>query len=172
MSGQSLGVHGGREGITRRLAGTIQGVCVYVSQFKCGKGNNSHDEGFEHKNRGACLVLTNHGEWSVKMEHYFHVKGIMEDGIKVNIASMFLIDIALLWWQGKSTDKRNSEIRTWKEFQHELKGQFYPKFTEGEAQAKLRWLTQCGTMGEYVREFKELMLQILDVTEIEAFLAF
>ncbi|KAK5793647.1 hypothetical protein PVK06_034799 [Gossypium arboreum] len=32
---------------------------------------------------------------------------------------------------------RHSEIRTWEEFQHELKGKFYPEFVEKEAQAKL-----------------------------------
>ncbi|KAH1123114.1 hypothetical protein J1N35_006274 [Gossypium stocksii] len=41
----------------------------------------------------------------------------------------------------RSTDKRQSEIRTWQEFQCELKGQFYPKFIEEEARAKLRWPT-------------------------------
>ncbi|KAH1113492.1 hypothetical protein J1N35_006870 [Gossypium stocksii] len=58
------------------------------------------------------------------------------------------------------------------EFKGELKGLFYPEFTEEETQAKLRWLTQQGIVEEYVREFKESMLQILDVIEKEALLAF
>ncbi|MBA0568153.1 hypothetical protein Golob_005664 [Gossypium lobatum] len=48
--------------------------------------------------------------------------------------------------QEKSTDKRQNEIGMWQEF-------------------------QC-TVGEYVREFKKLMLQILDMTEKETLLAF
>ncbi|MBA0582055.1 hypothetical protein Gorai_024207 [Gossypium raimondii] len=36
----------------------------------------------------------------------------------------------------RSTDKRHSEIGTWEEFQHELKGQFYFICAEEEAQAK------------------------------------
>ncbi|MFQ6643687.1 hypothetical protein Gotur_017712, partial [Gossypium turneri] len=44
----------------------------------------------------------------------------------------------------RTTDKRQSEIGTWQEFQ----------------------------LGEYVREFKELMLQVSEVTEREALLAF
>ncbi|KAG8477100.1 hypothetical protein CXB51_030729 [Gossypium anomalum] len=52
------------------------------------------------------------------------------------------------------------------------KGQFYPEFAEEEALAKLQGITQRGTVGEYVREFKELMLQVSDVTEREAMLAF
>ncbi|MBA0651259.1 hypothetical protein Goklo_018608, partial [Gossypium klotzschianum] len=41
-----------------------------------------------------------------------------------------------------------------------------------EARAKLQGITQRGTVGEYVREFKELMLQVSKVTEKEALLAF
>ncbi|MBA0750840.1 hypothetical protein Gogos_002224 [Gossypium gossypioides] len=60
----------------------------------------------------------------------------------------------------------------WQEFQCELKGQFYPEFVEKEAPAKLQGITQRGTIAEYVREFKEFMLQVLDVIEKEALLAF
>ncbi|MFQ6662101.1 hypothetical protein Gotur_030021 [Gossypium turneri] len=56
------------------------------------------------------------------MENYFRTKGIVDDAVKVNTASMFLTDIALLWWQGRTTDKRQCKIGTWQEFQYELKG--------------------------------------------------
>ncbi|MBA0861275.1 hypothetical protein Goshw_026285 [Gossypium schwendimanii] len=59
------------------------------------------------------------------MENYFRAKDIVDDTVKVNTASMFLTDIMLLWWQGRTTDKRQGEIGTWQEFQCELKGQFY-----------------------------------------------
>ncbi|MBA0575950.1 hypothetical protein Golob_024921 [Gossypium lobatum] len=59
------------------------------------------------------------------MENYFRAKNIMDDAVKVNTASMFFTDIMLLWWRGRTTDKRQGEIRTWQEFQCELKGQFY-----------------------------------------------
>ncbi|MFQ6651999.1 hypothetical protein Gotur_024079 [Gossypium turneri] len=49
---------------------------------------------------------------------------------------------------------------------------FYPEFTEEEAWAKLQGITQRGTVGEYVREFRELMLQVANVTDEEALLAF
>ncbi|MBA0574830.1 hypothetical protein Golob_024486, partial [Gossypium lobatum] len=92
------------------------------------------------------------------MENYFRAEGIMDDAVKVNTASMFLINIVLLWWRGKTTDKIQGEIGTWQEFQCELKGQFYPEFTEEEARAMLQGITQRGTVGEYVLEFKKLML--------------
>ncbi|MBA0570219.1 hypothetical protein Golob_003899 [Gossypium lobatum] len=50
------------------------------------------------------------------MENYFCAKGIMDDAVNVNTASMFLTDIALLWWRDKTTDKRQCEIGTWQEF--------------------------------------------------------
>ncbi|KAK5802900.1 hypothetical protein PVK06_030529 [Gossypium arboreum] len=107
-----------------------------------------------------------------RMENYFRAKGIVDDADKVQTASLFLIDIAVLWWRGRTTDKRQCEIGTWEKFQCELKGQFYPEFAEEEARAKLQGITQRGTVGEYVREFKELMLQVSNVTEREAMLAF
>ncbi|MBA0751838.1 hypothetical protein Gogos_000735 [Gossypium gossypioides] len=61
-----------------------------------------------------------------RMENYFRAKGLTDDVVKVNIASMFLTDIALLWWRGRTTGKGQGEIGIWQEFQCELKGQFYP----------------------------------------------
>ncbi|MBA0634179.1 hypothetical protein Godav_022289 [Gossypium davidsonii] len=72
----------------------------------------------------------------------------------------------------RTTNKRQDEIGRWQEFQCELKGQFYPEFIEEEARAKLQRIKQWGTVGEYVREFKKPMLQVTDVIEEEALLAF
>ncbi|MBA0635823.1 hypothetical protein Godav_022239 [Gossypium davidsonii] len=60
----------------------------------------------------------------------------------------------------RSTDEKRggNAIRTWEEFQREVKKQFYPQYAEKEARAKLRRLTQQGTFREYVRAFSELML--------------
>ncbi|MBA0721398.1 hypothetical protein Golax_008944, partial [Gossypium laxum] len=38
-----------------------------------------------------------------RRENYFRAKGIVDDAVKVNTVSMFLIDIALLWWRGRTT---------------------------------------------------------------------
>ncbi|KAG8474309.1 hypothetical protein CXB51_033861 [Gossypium anomalum] len=107
--------------------------------------------------------------WGV--EQYFSAKGISDDATKVITAAMYLTDIALLWWRRRSTDVRRggTEIGTWKEFQYEFKVQFYPEYAEDEARAKLRRLLQQGTVREYVQEFSELMLQISDMGEKEAF---
>ncbi|MBA0666490.1 hypothetical protein Goklo_002894 [Gossypium klotzschianum] len=71
-----------------------------------------------------------------------------------------------------TTNKRQGEIGTWQEFQCELKGRFYPEIIEEEARAKLQGITQRGTVGEYVQEFKELMLQVSNVIEKEVLIAF
>ncbi|MBA0666491.1 hypothetical protein Goklo_002894 [Gossypium klotzschianum] len=53
-----------------------------------------------------------------------------------------------------------------------VKGRFYPEIIEEEARAKLQGITQRGTVGEYVQEFKELMLQVSNVIEKEVLIAF
>ncbi|MFQ6652804.1 hypothetical protein Gotur_024493 [Gossypium turneri] len=55
------------------------------------------------------------------MENYFRAKGIVDDVVKVNTASMFLTNITLLWWQDRTKNKRQGEIETWQELQYELK---------------------------------------------------
>ncbi|MBA0878863.1 hypothetical protein Goshw_020767 [Gossypium schwendimanii] len=68
--------------------------------------------------RSACDV----DNFLWRMENYFRAKGIVDDAVKVNTTSMFFTDIALLWWRGRTTDKRQGKIGTWQEFQCELKG--------------------------------------------------
>ncbi|MFQ6643683.1 hypothetical protein Gotur_017712 [Gossypium turneri] len=118
--------------------------------------------------RSACDV----DNFLWRMEHYFRAKGIVDDVDKVNTASMFLIDIALLWWRGRTTDKRQSEIGTWQEFQCELKGQFYLEFAEEKARAKLQGITQWGTVGEQeveqrgVQKLSEAMTVVESVVKL------
>ncbi|MBA0650363.1 hypothetical protein Goklo_017788, partial [Gossypium klotzschianum] len=93
------------------------------------------------------------------------------------VGIMFVCDVENFLWMmenyfRRTTNKRQGECGMWQEFQCELKGQFYPEFTEKEARAKLQGIMQWGTVGEYVREFNELMVQVSDVTEKEALLAF
>ncbi|KAK8284419.1 hypothetical protein V6Z12_D08G158900 [Gossypium hirsutum] len=110
--------------------------------------------------------------WGI--EQYFRAKGITEDATKVTTAAMYLTDVALLWWRRRSTDvsRGGTGIGTWEEFRREFKTQFYPEYAEDEARAKLHRLTQQGTVREYVQEFSELMLQISDMGEKEAFFSF
>ncbi|XP_040964578.1 uncharacterized protein [Gossypium hirsutum] len=110
--------------------------------------------------------------WGI--EQYFRAKGITKDVTKVTTVAMYLFDVVLLRWCHRSTDVRcgGTEIRTWEEFRCEFKAQFYLEYAEDEVRAKLRRLTQQGTLREYVQEFHELMLQISNMGEKEAFFSF
>ncbi|KAK5775793.1 hypothetical protein PVK06_043734 [Gossypium arboreum] len=112
------------------------------------------------RTRSACDV----DNFLWRMENYFRAKGIVDDAGKVQTASLFLTDIALLWWRGRTTDKRQVPIR--------VEGTVLPGVCRGRSLGKVARIMQRGTVGEYVREFKELMLQVLDVIEREAMLAF
>ncbi|KAH1046566.1 hypothetical protein J1N35_037350 [Gossypium stocksii] len=58
--------------------------------------------------RSAC----NMDNFLWRIENYFRAKGITDDAVKVNTASIFLTDIAFLWWRGRTTNKRQHEIET------------------------------------------------------------
>lgn len=98
----------------------------------------------------------------------------MDDATKVNIIAMYFTDATLLWWHHRSIDERRggTTIRTWEEFHREFKVQFYLEYAKYEARVKLRQLTQQRKVREYVRDFSELMLQISDLGENEAFFSF
>ncbi|KAH1063817.1 hypothetical protein J1N35_028804 [Gossypium stocksii] len=88
------------------------------------------------------MVVVDNFLW--EMEQYFRAMGIEDDAIKVNTASIYFTNVVLLWWGRRSMDetRRGNTIRTWEEFQRELKKKFYPQYAEKEARAKLHRLTQ------------------------------
>ncbi|GMI78279.1 hypothetical protein HRI_001497200 [Hibiscus trionum] len=108
------------------------------------------------------------------MEQYFRVMGIKDDAEKVTVASMYLTDAVLLWWRRRCYEEKGKDIpvETWKEFQVEFKGQFYPTNAQHDARAKLRQLRHEGSIPEYIREFIELKLQIPNLSEDEGFFTF
>ncbi|KAF2285582.1 hypothetical protein GH714_005632 [Hevea brasiliensis] len=69
-------------------------------------------------------------------------------------------------------EKGTCSIKTWDEFKREPKKQFYPENAADEARAKLRRLTQKGTIREYVKEFSEVLLEISDYPNQEALFSF
>ncbi|VFQ66115.1 unnamed protein product [Cuscuta campestris] len=110
--------------------------------------------------------------WS--MEQYFRALAISEEKRKVDMASLFLEDTAMVWWRRRQGDmeKGTCTIDTWAEFRSELKKQFYPSNVEEKAQGKLRRLQHKGSIREYVKEFTEVLLEIPDYPDKEAFFAF
>ncbi|KAF7807831.1 Transposon Ty3-I Gag-Pol polyprotein [Senna tora] len=110
--------------------------------------------------------------WSVKQ--YFKALGISEDALKIDTATLYLDDTARMLWRRRQGDvkKGTCTINTWAEFKKELKQQFYPVNAEEEARAKLRRLQHKGTIRDYVKDFTEVLLQIPDYPDKEAFFAF
>ncbi|KAF7828548.1 Transposon Ty3-I Gag-Pol polyprotein [Senna tora] len=110
--------------------------------------------------------------WGV--EQYFKALGITEDASKIDTATLYLYDTARMWWRRRQGDveKGTCTINTWAEFKKELKQQFYPVNAEEEARAKLRRLQHKGTIRDYVKDFTEVLLEIPDYPDKEAFFAF
>ncbi|KAF7807858.1 Transposon Ty3-I Gag-Pol polyprotein [Senna tora] len=108
------------------------------------------------------------------MEQYFKALGITEDASKIDTATLYLDDTARMWWRRRQGDveKGTCTINTWAEFKKELKLQFYPVNAEEEARAKLRRLQHKGTIRDYVKDFTEVLLEIPDYPDKEAFFAF
>ncbi|PKI66399.1 hypothetical protein CRG98_013201 [Punica granatum] len=105
--------------------------------------------------------------WS--METYFRATGVEDEAVRVGMVSMYLVDVALLWWRRRCDNRSGNTVNTWEEFKAEFRQQFYPEYAEDEARAKLRRLEHKGELPEYVRQFTELMLQIPSLTDKEAF---
>eukprot|EP00257_Ricinus_communis_P019332 XP_015578290.1 uncharacterized protein LOC107261709 [Ricinus communis] len=109
------------------------------------------------------------------LEGYFEAVGIVDDTTKVKSVSLYLCDIATVWWRRRCEDVKKGlcTINTWEDFVRELKKQFCPDNAEKEARSKLQRLQhRDGHIREYVKEFSELMLEIPDLGEKEAFHAF
>ncbi|PKI72750.1 hypothetical protein CRG98_006835 [Punica granatum] len=95
-----------------------------------------------------------------------------DEAVRVGMVSMYLVDVALLWWRRRCDDRSGNMVNTWEEFKAEFRQQFYPEYAEDEARVKLRRLEHKGELQEYVRQFTELMLQIPSLTDKEAFFQF
>ncbi|PHT84835.1 hypothetical protein T459_13278 [Capsicum annuum] len=97
-----------------------------------------------------------------QLESYFeHVK-IVDGAARIRIATMYLSDVAMLWWRRKKVDMERGlcTITDWDQFTDELKEQFYPQNVVDEARRKLRELKQTSSIHNYVREFTKLSLLV------------
>ncbi|KAE8720538.1 hypothetical protein F3Y22_tig00019093pilonHSYRG00019 [Hibiscus syriacus] len=105
------------------------------------------------------------------MEQFFRGMGIGDDTTKVNVASNYFNDVAMLWWCRRYSESTNP-IGTWEEFVGELNEHFYPKNVVLEARAKLKQLRDDRSILEYVKNFTEIKMQIPDLGESEGYFAF
>ena len=103
--------------------------------------------------------------WSV--ERYFDAMKMDSDASKINTATMYLGEDAVLWWRRRELDikKGTCTISTWDEFKKDFKRQFYPENAKKVSMMKLRDLKHTSTIKEYIRKFTPLMLEIDDLLE-------
>ncbi|PKI46068.1 hypothetical protein CRG98_033523 [Punica granatum] len=90
--------------------------------------------------------------------------GMEDDAVHVGMVSMYLMDVALLWWRGMCDDQSGNTVNTWEEFKAEFRQQFCPEYAEDEARAKLRRLEHKGELREYIPSLtdKEAFFQFMD----------
>ncbi|KAL0298887.1 UNVERIFIED_CONTAM: hypothetical protein Sradi_6548500 [Sesamum radiatum] len=103
--------------------------------------------------------------WDI--ETYFQAARILETE-KVSITSMYLIGDAKLWWHTRLSDDANAnrdKIKMWDVLEKELKNQFLPCNTSWLVRECLQKLKHAGTIGDYVKEFSSLMLDVRDMFE-------
>ncbi|KAF2310737.1 hypothetical protein GH714_016806 [Hevea brasiliensis] len=107
------------------------------------------------------------------LEQYVRALSIVEDEKKVDHAPLYLGDSAMVWWRRRLSDmeKGTCSIKTWEEFKKELERHFYPENAADE-RAKLRRLSQKGTIREYVKEFSKFLLEIPNYRDQEALFSF
>ena len=103
------------------------------------------------------------------MEQYFEAISLTDEVAKVRIATLYLTNIATLWWCRRFTDmgKDICTIETWEDFKREIKKQFYPKDVAYLARKNMRRLKHIGSIRNYVNEFSSLMLEIPNMTKEE-----
>ncbi|KAJ4837571.1 hypothetical protein Tsubulata_014327 [Turnera subulata] len=65
--------------------------------------------------------------------------GIRDEAKKVSTASLYLSDLATLWWRCRYADMERGTVHidTWADFKREIKAQFYPQNVELEARNPL-----------------------------------
>ncbi|KAK9750806.1 hypothetical protein RND81_02G223100 [Saponaria officinalis] len=100
------------------------------------------------------------------MEQYFRVTQLDEE-LKIDTASMYLVDDAKLWWRSKYAEIEAQAITMdkWDDFNKALKDQFYPMNTGFAARRKLKSLKHTTSIREYVKAFSACMLEIKDMSE-------
>ena len=101
------------------------------------------------------------------MERYFEAIALTDEAMKVRIATLYLTDIATLWWRRRflEIEKGTCTIDTWADFKREIKKRFYPEDVEYLARKKIKYLKHTRSIHDYVKEFSSLMLEALGMNE-------
>ncbi|KAI5328758.1 hypothetical protein L3X38_028155 [Prunus dulcis] len=98
--------------------------------------------------------------WNI--ERYFKYLKLEDDEPKINAATLFLTDNALMWWRRRSIEIEQGTftLETWEDFKKDIMLHFYPENAKYEAKEKLRWLKQTGSVKDYVATFTNLLFEV------------
>ncbi|GJV96723.1 putative retrotransposon gag domain, aspartic peptidase domain protein [Tanacetum coccineum] len=99
---------------------------------------------------------------------------IVDDALKIKMATGYLKDTAALWWRRQYGDieRVTCTINTWVDFVQDLKKQFYRENAKHEVKSRLCKLKHYGTIREYVKEFTFLVLEIPDLSDQDSLFYF
>ena len=108
-------------------------------------------------------------EWLYIINTAFDRLRITEEQFKLQMATTFLSDGPLKVLMCYTKNEKNP---TWIAFQDLLKTQYEPRNRELRARTRLRHLSQTGSFEEYLRRFRDLTIQLSEITEKEQLVAF
>ena len=108
--------------------------------------------------------------WLFQMAEYFNACGGVGEGERVSFAGSMLRGHASTWWRLRRTRAALGEIpeiTSWQQFCTELKAEFALVNAVKHARDSLARLEQRTSVQTYVHDFRELALQIPDLSEAE-----
>ncbi|CAL8091250.1 unnamed protein product [Prunus armeniaca] len=110
--------------------------------------------------------------WNI--EKYFKYLKLEDDEPKINTATLFLTDNALMWWRRRSMgiEQGTFTLETWDEFKNDIMLHLYPENAKYEAKEKLRWLKQTGNVKDYVAMFTNLLFEVPSMTDEDKLMYF
>jgi hypothetical protein len=107
--------------------------------------------------------MTRVRQWCFAVDTYYYAVG-MPQGSRVPFAVTLLRGHALTWWQGLAPEQRPAD---WDNFQRMLIAYHQPVSAVTSARDALARLTQRTSVASYVKDFKDLALNIPDFSEAE-----
>lgn len=90
---------------------------------------------------------------------------VLTDQSRIMYASTFLSGIAAVWWY--TLVQCSQTPATWNDFKTTIVREFVPEDRVRRARDRLRELVQTASMSKYLSEFRNFVLNILDVTDGE-----
>lgn len=113
---------------------------------------------------GDAEDVSSAADWLFQLEAYFEACGTPEDR-RLKLLPTYIASHALRWWRGIPEAHRP---QIWAGFKTALNEQYTPAMVIMDAREKLAHIKQHRSAREYTNRFRELLLQLPDVSPAEA----